>query len=69
MDPFPLDNYIFVCSSEGDMYLKNINKVTLISSVNSVGGEEASGITRRIERSSDRSGPHLNGESIRVDRR
>ena len=51
------------------MYLKNINKVTLISSVNSVGGEEASGITRRIERSSDRSGPHLNGESIRVDRR
>lgn len=37
-----VDNYIFVCSSQGDMYLKNINKVTLISSTNSVGGEEPS---------------------------
>lgn len=37
-----VDNYIFVCSSRGDMYLKNINKTTLISSTNSVNGEEPS---------------------------
>lgn len=51
------------------MYLKNINKVTLISSVNSVNGEEAGGNPCPMERSSDRSGPHFNGKSIRADGR
>ena len=31
-----IDNYIFLCSSNGDMFLQNIKKETLISAKNQV---------------------------------
>lgn len=39
-----LDNYIFLCSSNGDMYLQNIKKETLISAKNQVSEDAPSTI-------------------------
>ena len=39
------DNYIFLCSSNGDMYLQNIKKETLICAKNQVSEDAASTIS------------------------
>ena len=39
-----IDNYIFLCSSNGDMHLQNIKKETLISAKNQVSEDAPSTI-------------------------